>query len=316
MSADRARLAVGTQVVLPVGGPDVAGALLPAGVTGKVSALIDDGGYLIDFPAGRQARRQRDELTLRKSYQDRLGVTETVAPMLEPADLVRQHTIFAAVVGSRAFGLATHASDTDVRGVYAAPAAAFFGLVKPPPHVDGPEPERFSWELERFCELALKANPNLLEVLHSPLVLFCTDLGEELLGLRPAFLSQLAYQTYSGYVLSQFKKLEADFRTRGAPKWKHVMHLLRLLICARELLLTGRVQLAVGPDRDRLLAVRRGEMDWTEVERWRHRLHEELDRALPRSPLPVGPDAPRVDRWLRSVRARSIHRPGPGEDDD
>ena len=35
----------------------------------------------------------------------------------------------------------------------------------PPAHVEGPAPEWFSWELGRFCELALKANPNLLEVL-------------------------------------------------------------------------------------------------------------------------------------------------------
>ncbi len=84
--------------------------------------------------------------------------------------LVREHTIYAAVVGSRAFGLDTDTSDTDTRGVYVAPTESFWSLAKPPTHVDGPEPEWFSWEVERFCELALKANPNLLEVLHSPLV--------------------------------------------------------------------------------------------------------------------------------------------------
>jgi len=139
--------------------------------------------------------------------------------------LVTEHTIYAAVVGSRAFGLAVEDSDTDVRGVYLAPTEAFWSLAKPPPHVDGPGPEAFSWEVERFCELALKASPNLLAVLHSPVVLTRTPLGDELLALRSAFLSQRAYQTYSGYVLSQFKKLEADLRQRGQPRWKHVMHL-------------------------------------------------------------------------------------------
>ena len=80
---------------------------------------------------------------------------------------MREHTIYAAVVGSRAFGLDTDDSDTDTRGVYVAPTEAFWSLAKPPAHVDGPEPEWFSWEVERFCELALKSNPNLLEVLHS-----------------------------------------------------------------------------------------------------------------------------------------------------
>ncbi|TDD17210.1 nucleotidyltransferase [Kribbella turkmenica] len=220
--------------------------------------------------------------------------------------LVLAHTIYAAVVGSRAFGLDTDASDTDTRGVYVAPTESFWSLAKPPTHVDGPVPEWFSWEVERFCELALKANPNLLEVLHSPLVVRQTALGEELVGLREAFLSQLAYQTYSGYVLSQFKKLEADFRRDGAPKWKHVMHLIRLLLAARGLLLEARLVVDVGPDRERLLALKRGELPWDEVERWRLGLHEELDNALRRTVLPATPDVARVDAWLRSVRRRSI----------
>ena len=44
--------------------------------------------------------------------------------------LVREHTIYAAVVGSRAFGLDTDASDTDTRGVYVAPTEAFWSLAK------------------------------------------------------------------------------------------------------------------------------------------------------------------------------------------
>jgi len=47
------------------------------------------------------------------------------------------------------------------------------------------------------------------------------------------------------------------------------MHLLRLLICARDLLRRGRLVLDVGENRDRLLAVRRGQVEWAEVEAWR-----------------------------------------------
>lgn len=160
--------------------------------------------------------------------------------------------------------------------------------------------------MERFCELALKANPNLLEVLHSPIVLTRTPLGDELLTLRSAFLSQLAYQTYSGYVLSQFKKLEADLRRRGEPRWKHVMHLLRLLICARDLLRQGRLVLDVGEHRERLLAVGRGEMAWPDVEAWRLALHADLDDALEHTPLPAVPDTGAVNAWLYSARSRGV----------
>jgi uncharacterized protein len=302
MSLRGPQLPVGTQVVIRLAAPDDQGGTAQRGAIGRVAGVTPDGRYAVRLVDGRETVAQRDQLSLRTAYQDE-------AIELDQPDgdrLVREHTIYAAVVGSRAFGLDTDASDTDTRGVYVAPTESFWSLVKPPTHVDGPEPEWFSWEVERFCELALKSNPNLLEVLHSPLVVRQTPLGEELVELREAFLSQLAYQTYSGYVLSQFKKLEADFRRDGAPKWKHVMHLIRLLLAARSLLLEARLIVDVGPHRDRLLAVKRGELSWDEVEQWRLGLHEELDNALRRTVLPATPDVGRVDAWLRSVRQRSI----------
>ncbi len=58
-------------------------------------------------------------------------------------------TVYSCVVGSRAYGLAGPESDTDRRGVFVAPTESFWGLDKPPSHVDGPLPEQFSWEIER-----------------------------------------------------------------------------------------------------------------------------------------------------------------------
>ncbi|MFD9878558.1 nucleotidyltransferase domain-containing protein, partial [[Kitasatospora] papulosa] len=106
------------------------------------------------------------------------------------ARLVREHTVYSCVMGSRAFGLATAGSDTDRRGVFLAPTPLFWGFTKPPSHVEGPAEEQFSWELERFCELALRANPNVLECLHSPLVERIDATGRELVALRSAFLSR------------------------------------------------------------------------------------------------------------------------------
>jgi hypothetical protein len=302
MSVEGPQLPVGTQVVLRVERVDADGGRAQRGATGRVTGVTPDGQYVVTLVDGREARAKRDQLSLRTAYQ-----SEAIAVDQPDGDrLVLERTIYAAVVGSRAFGLETDDSDTDTRGVYVAPTEAFWSLGKPPMHVDGPADEWFSWEVERFCELALKANPNLLEVLHSPLVVKQTPLGEELVGLRRDFLSQLAYQTYSGYVLSQFKKIEADYRRDGAPKWKHVMHLIRLLLAARNLLTDGEVVVDVGPNRERLLAVRRGEVAWDEVERWRLDLHDELENALQKTVLPAVPNVAKVDAWLRSVRGRSI----------
>ena len=48
----------------------------------------------------------------------------------------------------------------------------------------------------------------------------CAMLGEavmrdELLALRASFLSQMIFQTFNGYAMSQFKKIEQDLRNSG-----------------------------------------------------------------------------------------------------
>ncbi|MEU3901755.1 nucleotidyltransferase domain-containing protein [Streptomyces sp. NPDC045251] len=230
---------------------------------------------------------------------------------MEPETLVRDHTIYACVMGSRAFGLATEDSDTDRRGVFLAPTPLFWRFEKPPTHVEGPAPEQFSWELERFCEFALRANPNILECLHSPLVESVDDTGRELLSLREAFLSRRVHETFTGYAHGQRRKLDADVRTHGAPRWKHAMHLLRLLMSARDLLRTGVLTIDVGDRREPLLAVKRGEVPWPEVEARMNRLVAEGDEAAARSPLPAGPDRRRVEDFLVRVRRTSALQPYP-----
>ncbi|MGW0671313.1 nucleotidyltransferase domain-containing protein [Streptomyces sp. NPDC002746] len=227
--------------------------------------------------------------------------------MISPSDeaLVRDHTVYSCVMGSRAFGLATDGSDTDLRGVFLAPTPLFWRFEKPPAHVEGPADEQFSWELERFCELALRANPNVLECLHSPLVEHADATGRELLSLRGAFLSRRAHGTFVRYAMGQRRKLEADLRQHGAPRWKHAMHLLRLLTSGRDLLRTGELTIGVGAARDGLLAVRRGEVPWPEVERRMNRLAEENDAAAAASPLPAEPDRARIEDFLIRTRRAS-----------
>ncbi|MFD0271340.1 DNA polymerase beta superfamily protein [Streptomyces sp. NPDC127106] len=222
--------------------------------------------------------------------------------------LVRDHTVYACVMGSRAFGLATEASDTDRRGVFLAPTPLFWRFEKPPTHVEGPREEEFSWELERFCELGLRANPNILEVLHSPLVETLTPVGEDLLSLREAFLSRRAHATFTRYASSQHAKLRADVRTHGAPRWKHAMHLVRLLLSCRDLLRTGRMTIDATPHRDRLLALRHGELTWQEVESWMTRLTEESEAALTTTPLPESPDHAAIESFLTRARRASALR--------
>jgi uncharacterized protein len=146
----------------------------------------------------------------------------------------------------------------------------------------------------------------VLECLYTPLVEHVTPLAQELLDMRARFLSKLAYQTFNGYVLSQFKKLEQDLRAKGALKWKHVMHMIRLLLSGIGLLRDGAVPVDVGPHRDRLLAIRAGAVAWDEVEGWRHQLHGALDDAYRATRLPDRPDYDAANRFLIKARRSAL----------
>jgi len=158
------------------------------------------------------------------------------------------------------------------------------------------------WELQKFLIMALKANPNILECLYTPLVEKTTELGAELLALREQFLSQMIFQTFNGYAMSQFKKIEQDLRNHGEVRWKHAMHLLRLLLTGAATLRTGNVPVRVEAHRDRLLAVKRGETSWAEVAAWRKELHRDFERALAETKLPERPDYEAANQLLLKAR--------------
>src|SRR5205814_8536354 len=170
------------------------------------------------------------------------------------------------VDGSRAYGLANDGSDTDRRCIYSARAELQWSLFGAPEQFEDNATQSCYWELQKFLATALKANPNILECLYSPMVEKVTALGEELLAIRERFLSQMIFQTFNGYAMSQFKKIEQDIRTHGEVRWKHAMHLLRLLLTGAATLRDGRVPVRVESHRERLLTVKRGEMKWAEVD--------------------------------------------------
>jgi predicted nucleotidyltransferase len=223
------------------------------------------------------------------------------------ADELYDYVIYRCIVGSRAYGLSHEASDTDYRGIYLPPAELHWSLTGVPEQIEHPETEAAYWELQKFLLLALKANPNILECLYSPLVELATPLAQELLAMRVCFLSKLIYQTYNGYVMGQFKKLEQDWLARGEVKWKHAMHLIRLLIAGVTALQHGYILVQQDEYREALLTIRRGEMPWEEVNAWRLALHREFDSAYESTRLPERPNYVQVSAFLiRALRSMVV----------
>ncbi len=113
--------------------------------------------------------------------------------------------IFEVITGSRAYGLDTAKSDTDIRGVFVLPKALFYSLDYVP-QVANETNDIVYYELRRFIELLSKNNPNIMELLNTPEN--CVLYKHEIMNLvkHEMFLSRLCEKTFANYAFTQIKK--------------------------------------------------------------------------------------------------------------
>lgn len=224
-----------------------------------------------------------------------------------------ENVLLAGIVGSTAYGLATPESDIDRLGVFAAPTARFHGL-RPPvgkkATMVSTDPDVTFHEVGKWAGLALSCNPTAAELAWLPDELYetRTPLGDDLIGIRSAFLSAgRVRDAYLGYAVSQFKRLEnrgdssfsADTRKRTA---KHARHLYRLVFQGEHLYATGHLLIRLDdPDRFRSFGERVADGAIEEARRMLADAERRFDEI--RTPLPDRPDEETVERWLQAVRS-------------
>ena len=293
---------VGTQVVsrIEVKNKQDKIICIPGGVGVVIYSPTDNShAYKIRLTDDSEIVLNRHEFSIRKHYQKQ-GLQDA-RDMLEELNLY-DYVIYRCVVGSRAFGLDNENSDTDLRGIYLPPANLHWSLYGIPEQLENHDSQECYWELQKFIILALKANPNILECLYTPMIERTTPIAKELLDKKEIFLSRLVYQTYNGYAMSQFKKMEQDLRNKGEIKLKHAMHLIRLLLSGITVLQEGFIPVKVDRYREELLAIRNGDMPWEEVNKWRLDLHKKFDRSFNNTLLPERPNYEQANALLIEAR--------------
>jgi hypothetical protein len=226
-----------------------------------------------------------------------------------------RNTILLGVVGSRGYGMARKDSDTDRAGVFMAPTRALLGLEHPPTKYETKNPDHIEHELLPFCQLALRSNPHMLELLWLAEYETLTPVGAELVGIRECFAS--AYwvrQAYLGYAREQFRRM-----TRQAPavgdeqhrkRAKNARHLLRLLTAGEELYTTGTLTVKL-PDPERYFAFGEAAAKNPEVARNALTVAQDLFTTR-KSPLPEEPQTGPVGDWLTQARVSQLQEPGDG----
>jgi len=277
--------------------------LYPKGIIGVVVSIPDaeTQTYGIRFMDGSTESFAGSDLAALSKYRQ---------PSCEELEIHRQQAryydriIYQCVVGSKSYGLSNEDSDIDRRGIFLPKAEDQWSLFGVPEQIESESTQEAYWEYQKFLILALKANPSVLECLYSPIVEHKDPAVEDLLQNRSIFLSQLVYQTYGGYVASQFKKIQSDLRNQGKVKWKHAMHLIRLLISGIEILKHQQVFVEMSEHRDTLLTIRQGGMKWEEVDLVRKKFQKDFDRAFSETKLPERPDYVKANELL--IQARRI----------
>lgn len=151
---------------------------------------------------------------------------------------IRDYTEYLAITGSHAYGLHTEKSDYDLRGFGIPPEQYFLSFFKRfEQHDQGykfkdypfwPELSTYInthnlrkpddneiidasiYDLRKFFKLAADCNPNIIEILFTDLndVLLMTNIGKKVREHRELFLSAKAKFTFSGYAVSQLKRIK------------------------------------------------------------------------------------------------------------
>ena len=113
--------------------------------------------------------------------------------------------ILECISGSRAYGLDTKDSDTDIKGVFVLPKKDFYGL-NYIPQVSNQSNDIVYYELGRFMQLLSLNNPNILELLNTPKnsIIKKHPVLDELKS--ELILSKLCQNTFGKFALSQIKK--------------------------------------------------------------------------------------------------------------
>jgi hypothetical protein len=81
---------------------------------------------------------------------------------------------------------------------------------------------------------------------------------------------------------------------------------MRLLLSGINALREGDLRLRLDEHRDALLAIKRGEHPWPEVNEWRLRLHNQFDEAFATTKLPERPDYEWANQFLLKARKAKV----------
>ena len=238
------------------------------------------------------------------------------------------NTMYAAYMGSVAYGVSDMGSDVDIYGFGIPPKENIF------PHLAG-EIQGFGSQIKRFeqwsehhikddssgkeyditifnivkyFQLCMENNPNMIDSLFVPrnLILQSTAISEHVRENRKLFLHKGAYHKFKGYAYSQLHKMRikepdpTSKRYESVQKYgydlKFAYHIVRLLDECEQILVTHDIDLQ--KNREQLKSIRRGDWLLEQVEQHFVDKEKQLEELYTKSDLRYSPDEKLIKNLL------------------
>jgi len=235
-----------------------------------------------------------------------------VPPQIE--NIAAHHRLSLALVvlsGSKAYGIEVEGSDDDFVGVFVPSLRDFLSVrgFGPETHA-GNDPDFTIHEIGKFCRLAFKGNPAILETLWNPHIVHSTGVGEMLVRLRGSFLHRGSLNVYVDYAEAQLKKMvkgKGLHAKGGAYNGKYGAHLIRLLHSGLDLAETGEVTVRV-PRKlaEVLLEIRAGNRTMEQVQAMARPLLERLKGLTRDNRLAAQPDEEKINAFVIEARRSQV----------
>jgi len=123
---------------------------------------------------------------------------------------VKDDLIFLVLSGSHAYGMATAESDLDYRGICMVPPHSLFTTSID--HFNQAEDKTNDitiYSIIKYFRLAAQVNPNIVELLFvdPSVIVYKHPIMDRILKNNNLFISQKAMHTFSGYAVSQLKRV-------------------------------------------------------------------------------------------------------------
>lgn len=150
--------------------------------------------------------------------------------------------IFHAIRGSHLYGTNTPTSDIDTHGLFRHYYKDWLQLYPPAQKISDEKEDKVFYELRRYVDLALTANPTVIEMMYTPkeFVYKTTTIAEKLFENRQMFITTKCFWSFTGYAFAQLKKSRGkNKKFHGADKYMNDDGIRKL----KELLFSNKVSI-------------------------------------------------------------------------